>query len=185
MSPDGSAVVASAAEVWSLAQSRPPTLGPDRLICVDGPAASGKTTLASGIAALGAQVVHMDDLYEGWQGLPQVDGQLTSILRPLERGEPGSYRHFDWAADRFTVTVPVAPTPVLVVEGVGSGSPVVADLCTVLVWVEAPPHLRLERGMERDGEHVRERWLRWMDDEAAMFERHGTRARADLVVWTA
>ena len=46
--------------------------------------------------------------------------------------------------------MPVAPW--LVVEGVGSGDPVVADRVTVLVWVEADDELRLARGLERDGE---------------------------------
>ncbi|MGO1280054.1 MAG: AAA family ATPase, partial [Cellulosimicrobium funkei] len=41
-----------------------------RLVVVDGPAGSGKTTLAAQLeAALPAQVLHMDDLYEGWRGL--------------------------------------------------------------------------------------------------------------------
>ena len=34
----------------ALAASRPPTLGAGRLVCVDGPAGSGKTTLARALA---------------------------------------------------------------------------------------------------------------------------------------
>ena len=44
--------MSNAAEVLSLARSRPPTLGSGRLICVDGPAGSGKTTLAEEVASL-------------------------------------------------------------------------------------------------------------------------------------
>jgi hypothetical protein len=36
--------------------------------------------------------------------------------------------------------------------------------------------------MERDGEHMREQWLTWLDDEAELHTRLGTRAHADLVV---
>ncbi|MBJ7451459.1 MAG: uridine kinase, partial [Blastococcus sp.] len=46
-----------------------PRLGGTRLVCVDGPAGSGKTTFAGRLAAaLGddAELVHMDDLYAGW-----------------------------------------------------------------------------------------------------------------------
>ena len=60
----------TADRVVALALARPPTLGDGRLVCVDGPAGSGKTTLAAGIAArTGAPVLHMDDLYPGWSGL--------------------------------------------------------------------------------------------------------------------
>ncbi len=65
MTPD-----AAAALVVQHALSRPPTLGAGRLVCVDGPAGSGKTSLADAVARrTAAQVVHMDDLYGGWDGL--------------------------------------------------------------------------------------------------------------------
>jgi pantothenate kinase-related protein Tda10 len=83
--PDG------AARVLELATGRPPTLGRGRLVCVDGPAGSGKSTLASALVRLApdAVVVHMDDLYAGWDGLPDVADQLEGLLRPLA-GCPGA-----------------------------------------------------------------------------------------------
>ena len=41
--------------VVDLALRRPPTLGDGRLVCIDGPAGSGKTTLAAEVAALVAE----------------------------------------------------------------------------------------------------------------------------------
>lgn len=166
------------------ARSRPPTLGAGRLVCVDGPAGAGKTTLAEAIAAAapGTPVVHMDDLYAGWDGLPGVDRQLTGLLRPLAGGRAGTYRRWDWVAGRFAETVSVDPAPLLVVEGVGSGSRVVADLVTVLVWVDAPYELRMRRGIERDGDAFAPRWAAWADAELVHFAREGTRERADLTL---
>ena len=40
--------------------------------------------------AADASVVHMDDLFPGWSGLPQVDAQLDGLLRPLAEGRPGA-----------------------------------------------------------------------------------------------
>ena len=174
----------AATVLLELAESRPATLGRGRLVCVDGPAGSGKTTLATTLAALrpGTPVVHMDDLYDGWDGLPHVADQLAGLLRPLADGRAGSYRRYDWHQQRYAEVVTVPPTPLLVVEGVGSGSRGHADLVTALAWVTAPADLRLARGLERDGEALRERWQQWMADEQAHFVADGVEARADLVV---
>jgi len=170
-----------AARVLDLTRSRPPTLGTGRLICVDGPAGSGKTTLA---AALGAPVVHMDELIEGWHGLRTVDAQLDGLLRPHASGRPGSYRRYDWVAGAYAETVVVPPAPLLVLEGVGAGSLVIAGLVTVLVWVEADHDVRMARGIERDGDAFAPYWEMWAAEESEEFVRNRTRERADLLLRT-
>jgi len=178
-------VSSDADRILSLAGSRPPTLGTGRLIGVDGPAGSGKTTLAAALAERsGAPVVHMDDLYEGWDGLPRVDARLEALLRPLAEDRPGSYRRYDWHLGGFAETVEVPPSDLLVLEGCGSGSRVVADLVTVLVWVEAPYDVRMRRGIERDGDAFAPYWHAWADAERDHFTAHGTRDRADLLLTT-
>ncbi len=179
-----SAPASNAARVLAVARSREPSLGGGRLVCVDGPAGSGKTTLASEIASLseGAPVVHMDDLYEGWGGLADVDEQLGTLLRPLAEGLPGSYRRWDWSSSAWAETVTVPPAPLVVVEGVGSGSGAFAGLVTVLAWVEVPAELRTARGLERDGPGAAGHWRQWAVDEQELFARERTRERADLVL---
>ncbi len=173
----------AAGGVLDLLGSRAPTLGSGRLLCIDGPAGSGKTTLATAVAELsGSRVVHMDDLYDGWRGLPRLGDQLGTILEPLAAGRAGRYRRYDWETGSYAETHPVTPSPLLVLEGVGSGSAAHAACCTVLVWVEAPTDLRLTRGIARDGAGLEAQWRQWMLDEAQHFEREGTRDRADVVV---
>jgi len=175
----------SARFVLRQARERPATLGAGRLVCIDGPAGSGKTALGQACLAEGgsdARLVHMDNLYDGWSGLATVASQLGTLLRPLAAGEPGTYRRYDWHAHAFAETVTVPPSDLLVLEGVGSGSREYADLCTLLVWVTAPSGLRLDRGVERDGEHLREHWLQWRRDEEAHFADDATLDRADVVV---
>jgi uridine kinase len=176
--------VDAAGTLLDLLDARPATLGVGRLLCVDGPAGSGKTTLAAAVAARrpGTPVVHMDDLYDGWGGLPRVAGQVARLLRPLAAGEPGTYRRYDWHAGRYADVVTVAPTPLLVLEGVGSGARGHADLTTVLAWVDAPADLRLRRGLERDGTGVEAQWRQWMHDEAEHFAAEATEARADVAI---
>ncbi|WP_205687495.1 uridine kinase family protein [Cellulomonas endophytica] len=168
----------------------PARLGAARLVAVDGPAGSGKTTLAAAVAdglrAAGAtvSVVHLDDLYEGWSGLegslwPRLEAQ---VLAPVARGEDGLFVRWDWTAGRFADRVRVPAPDVLVVEGCGSGRRAADAHATLLVWVEAADDLRLARGLERDGQDARGHWERWMRDEAAHFARERTRARAHVHV---
>ena len=170
--------------VLDLAYSRPPTLGETRLVSVDGPAGSGKTTLAATIAALdpSALVIHMDDLYDGWTGLDDVARQLSTLVRPLVAGKPGFYRRYDWHRGEFVETVDVEPPPLLVLEGVGSGCAELGTLITVLVWVSAPRELRRRRGLARDGEELAPQWDGWMRQEDAHFATQRTAERADVVV---
>jgi len=177
----------SALGILALAAGRPATLGGGRLVCLDGPAGSGKTTLASALAAAepDAVVVHMDDLYAGWGGLPHLEKQLDMLLRPLAAGRPGRYRRYDWHAGAFAETVTVPPAPLLALEGVGSGAAAYDDLRTVLVWVDASADLRRARGLARDGDAFAPHWDAWARDERELFARERTAERADLVVRTA
>lgn len=172
-----------AQRVLAMADAQPPTLGAGRLVCVDGPAGSGKTTLAAALERLRpCRTVHMDDLYAGWDGLATVDAQLATLLGPLARGETGHHHRWDWRTGGWAEEVAVAPSPLLVLEGVGSGGPVAAAYATVVVWVEAEPDVRRGRALARDGDDFAPHWDAWAAAEAEHFARHRTRERADLVV---
>jgi uridine kinase len=176
-------VAATARTVAELADRTAPTLGAGRLVCVDGPAGSGKTTLAEALGRLGAApVVHTDDLLAGWDGLPGLPQTLAGLIEPLVGGGTGRAPRYDWYAGRFSGEVTVDPGPLLVVEGVGAGSLPAGRRATVLVWVAAPSELRMRRGLERDGEAFAPHWTAWAAAEDAHFAEHRTRERADVVV---
>ena len=169
--------------------AQPPRLGPGRLLSIDGPAGSGKTTLAAEVeeaarAVVGSvRLLHMDDVYEGWCGLGSAPQRLRNdVLEPLSFGRPGFYRRWDWVADDWAELHAVQPVDLLIVEGVGSGSPLLRDHCSTLVFVTAPGELRLSRGLARDGEAARDNWTAWMVDEERHFAANGTESAADLLV---
>lgn len=183
---DRAAEVANQVAGYVLAQ--PPTLGSSRLICVDGRAGAGKTTLGRALHAVAsttgsARLLHMDDMYAGWSGLGEVSGRVErDLIGPLRDDRPGRYRRYDWHLGRFAEWCTVGPVDVLVLEGVGSGARSYSSCITALAWVEAPREVRLARGVERDGQEVLPRWLAWMADEDGLFGREDTQARADVVV---
>lgn len=179
----------SVAELAGRVASAAPVLGPVRLVCVDGPAGSGKTTLADRLAdglrdeGLAVSVVHLDDLYEGWSGLGGVwDRVETQVLGPLGRGAPGRWQRYDWIEGRFAEWHDLPVPDVLVLEGCGSAPRAVDGRAVLSLYVEAPPRVRLRRGLDRDGEAMRPEWLRWQVLEAAQFATERTRERADVVV---
>jgi uridine kinase len=163
-----------------------PLLGRTRLVCVDGPAGSGKTTFAGRLAdRLGAraQLLHMDDLFAGWTMTGALARLAAGVLRPVAEGRPGAFHRFDWAAGRFdAVPTSVPVTEVLVVEGCGSSPRWLDPWATLRVWIEAPGELRLARGLARDGADLEPEWRRWLRTEAAVFAAEDTRERADLRV---
>jgi uridine kinase len=163
-----------------------PRLGRTRLVCIDGPAGSGKTTLADRLAGAlgpGATVLHMDDLYAGWTLTGAFARLAAGVLAPLAEGRPGAYHRYDWAAERFEKALTAVPVPeVLVVEGCGSCPRAVDPWAVLRVWVEAPQAVRLLRGLARDGAGLEGHWLGWQESEAAAFAAEDTRARADIHV---
>ncbi|GAB2595159.1 uridine kinase family protein [Pseudactinotalea suaedae] len=188
--PDGDrdpVVVRAAEAVLAHALRSGASCGDVAVVIIDGPAGSGKTTVAARVEdaararGLSCAVVHMDDLYEGWEGMRRGGEAATRVLRALASGEPASYRRYHWVAERYVETVPVPPVDLLVIEGVGSARLEHLDLVSTLVWVEEPdPQERLRRGIARDGAQVETHWRRWMVEEAELFAEVGTRERADV-----
>lgn len=164
--------------------------GTTRVVALDGPSGSGKTTLATDLAAAlqpwldhPTAVVHMDDLYPGWDGLEDAVPRLVEqVLRPLAAGRVARWRRYDWERGCYAEEHDVPPSPVVLVEGVASGSLECAEQLSLLVWVEASLQTRFRRGIERDGEGFRPHWERWAEQEQQHFARSRTRERADVVI---
>src|SRR5699024_361780 len=130
-----------------------------------------------------AEVGHIDDVYEGSDGLA-APGELlrAQILLPLQQGYPGCYRRYDWYQERRAETHQVHPGGVVVVEGVGSVREHTREFYAAIVWVQAPDRLRLQRSIDRDGTEAEPQLRRWMSQEREVFETTSTAALADVHV---
>lgn len=170
----------------------PARCGTVRVLAIDGRSGSGKTTLARGVhhglvgdGSARVAMIHLDELYPGWDGLAETVALLhDQILEPLSRGATATYRHWDWSADQWGPVRRLDPPSVLIVEGCGAAVRPPGDLAALRVWLEAPAAERLARGVARDGEQLRANWARWSHQEDALFTADRTRERADLLVST-
>lgn len=179
-------------ELAALAFAAPPRCGATRLVCVDGPSGAGKTLFAAQLAvALGdPPLLHMDDLYPGWDGLAAGVALLRSdVVGPLAAGQSARYRRWDWARGEYGEYCVLGTPPLLVVEGVGAGAVAAwpagavgrgAPAASLLVWLDASDEVRHRRAMARDGAAYAPHWARWAAQERAHFAVARTRDRADV-----
>lgn len=164
----------------------PASCGETVVVAIDGPSCAGKTQFAQRLGdSLGATVVHMDDLYAGWDGLAgAVHGVVDQVLVPLSALMPARHQRWDWENDTWhDAPVQVPATEVIIVEGVGSASKVSAPYVALSVWLEAPAQERFERAMARD-ESFRAYWERWAEQELEYFRADSPKQRADVVIDT-
>ena len=150
-----------------------------RILAIDGRSGAGKSTLARTLAvAVGAQLVHVEDLYPGWDGLRT--GAMTlanEVLAPLRAGQRVTPPRWDWHAGCWAAGREIVPG-LIVVEGCGAISRASRPLVDVAVWLDAPELLRRERATTRDEDDAW--WAGWAQQEEAFYRDENSPALADL-----
>lgn len=160
---------------------------PMPIVLIDGRAGSGKSTLAELLknklfqdGESAPRVIHMDDLYDGWNGLEAgADYLQRFILNPLSKQEVAHYQEFDWAkGERNTWREFGGGTP-LIVEGCGSLNKNSAESADVKVWLEVPEEIRHKRWLSREGSN--DHWAEWAAQELDFYARVKSAELATLI----
>ncbi len=173
------------------------------LVALDGRSGTGTSTLAQAIASrVEGQIVVSDDFYCGgnddaWSGLSArekvekvIDWQRMRIqvLEPLLAKKPASWHPLDfqpgigWTGWKEE-TVTLKPAPVILLDGVYSARPELADLVDLAVLVEADDEARRQRLVMREGQDFMQRWHSlWDAAEEYYFTKICPRPYFDLIV---
>ena len=164
-------------------------------IALDGPCATGKSTLAQWLSRqLNCPVLHMDDFFltpdlRTQERLSRpgenVDHQrfFTQALQPLCQGQPARFRPWDCHAGDFALERTVAPCPLFITEGVYSLRPDLRDYYQMKLWVEADWPTRRQRLLARGGEFCLSRFQQlWIPLEDAYFNAFQVKECCDYAV---
>ena len=155
----------------------------ERITLIDGRSGSGKTTFATELArSTGAQLLSLDDVYPGWDGLEAAEAHvLHHVLRAIAEGRPPRWRSWNWPDARPGTWYDLQRP--LVIEGCGAISPAARALADHALWIELPDDVeRRRRAIARDGELLARNWQRWARQEEWHAYRHDPRGTADEVV---
>lgn len=153
---------------------------PRPVVLIDGGSGSGKTTLATALApALGAQLVRLDDLYPGWDGL---EAASLQVERDLLAPRHPRWQRWDWQHDAAAEWHEIDAAAPLVIEGSGCLSRANRALATFAIWVELDAPTRKIRALLRDGDAYAPHWDRWARQEAEFAEREHPAENSDLIL---
>ncbi len=153
------------------------------LITLDGPCASGKTTLAGKMAeVLHAVVVHTDDFVIPHAqktkerlavpgGNCDADRLVGEVLSPWKRGETARFCRYDCkrACMREPEELPACDT--LILEGSYCNLPAIREFADIRLFMNTPWEIREKRLRERESEDSLKRFHDlWIPLENAYFE---------------
>jgi uridine kinase len=174
------------------------TAGTTTFIGIDGCGGAGKTTLAENLKKLDPtiSIIHMDEFdmpFSQRLDLPPVKKPIGAdsdwkrlageVLIPLREGKNADFETYSWDLDRMHGRKIIRPFGIVVVEGVYATRQELADFYSLKIWIDVPKEVRLKRGLARDGEEARDRWLfDWMPMEDRYVKVQKPHLRADIVL---
>lgn len=155
---------------------------PGLRVAIDGPCASGKSTLGAALSEIyGCALIHMDDFFlrpeqRTSQRLSQPGGNvdrerfIRDVLTPLLDNRPACYRPWNCHSGQFAPEITVSPAALTVVEGCYCLHQELRDAFDLRIWLEAPWDVRQQRLLARGGPDVLSRFLtQWIPLEDHYF----------------
>lgn len=159
------------------------------VVALDGHGASGKSTIAAEVSGrIAVALVHTDSFFRlpSHSRPPRLEDYYdwermrSEALEPLRSGRSAVFSEFDWEHSRLGEDTTVCWHPVVLLEGVFSAAPQLADLVDISVLVTAPEQVRLERLRRRISP---EEWdSGWLAAEEIYFSSVRPPSSFDLVV---
>jgi uridine kinase len=154
-----------------------------RIIAIDGPGGAGKTTLAAWLAEkLGVTaLIHTDDFASWDNPINWWPALIEQALKPLAAGAVACYQPTAWAGEERAPII-IEPGGTVLLEGVTAARSAFRPYLAFSIWVETDRAMRLQRGINRDGQASRAQWESWMAKEDDYISRERPAEHVDLVL---
>lgn len=157
------------------------------IILIDGRAGSGKSTLAEKIqnelfrqGESMPRIIHMDDLYEGWNGLAVGAEYLQRfVLSPLLTKQTASWQEYNWEIDSRDRWREFSGGTPLIIEGCGALNQYTSSIAQLSIWLEVDEETRRKRWLERDGDAFNAYFDIWAAQELDFIAREKSPTLAD------
>lgn len=168
------------------------------LIAIDGPGGSGKSFFTDNLSKYlsNCQIIHFDDFYYERNSNHHNQSKIGSsfdwnrleneILIPLNEGSIAYYQKYDWIKDKVYGKYEVKAEGIILIEGIYSCRKEIRHYYDLSIWIEVDYNIRLKRGVERDGESMKYKWIsKWMpkENEYITSEFHSPREYADIIIF--
>ena len=159
--------------------------GQTKIIVIDGPAGSGKTTLAKSLSGLleNCPIIHMDEIYEGWENAlsPKTFKDLVEwIINPLLENNSIEYIKYDWNLEQRIEKIVINNSKIIIIEGVGSSSFEISKHASLKLWIEVNKETGINRVLTRDGLHIQEQMKTWQSQESKFFIENNSKENSDI-----
>jgi uridine kinase len=159
--------------------------GQTKIIVIDGPAGSGKTTLAKSLSGLleNCPIIHMDEIYDGWENAlsPKTSQDLVEwIINPLLESRSIEFVKYDWYLEKRIEKVVINLLKVLIIEGVGSSSFEISKHASLKLWIEVNKETGINRVLTRDGQQIQEQMKKWQSQESKFFIENNSKENSDI-----
>jgi uridine kinase len=159
--------------------------GQTKIIVIDGPAGSGKTTLAKSLSGLleNCPIIHMDEIYDGWENAlsPKTSQDLVEwVINPLLESRSIEFVKYDWYLEKRIEKVVINLPKVLIIEGVGSSSFEISKHASLKLWIEVNKETGINRVLTRDGQQIQEQMKKWQSQESKFFIENNSKENSDI-----
>jgi uridine kinase len=159
--------------------------GQTKIVVIDGPAGSGKTTLAKSLSGLleNCPIIHMDEIYEGWENAlsPKTSQDLVEwIINPLLESKSIEFVKYDWYLEKRIEKVVIYLPKVLIIEGVGSSRFDISKHACLKLWIEVSKETGINRVLTRDGLQIQEQMKQWQTQESKFFLENNSKEKSDI-----
>ena len=170
---------------------------PAAIIAIDGPCASGKTTVAKLITQkFDVQIIRMDDFFlppemRTAERLSEAGGNVhyerfnNQVANNIKSGKNFVYDVYSCSNGTTTQSPPISPEKAIVVEGSQSLHPQINIPYDLKIFVEADYETRLERIMLRNGSSALEIFkTKWIPLEDKYFQKFDIRKKCHIITKT-